>query len=93
MVVGGINRDSLQNLGGKGLHLDLLLQGGFKIPETFYPKDVPNLQNNRLYIVRSSADGEDGHTKTSAGKFITLNAVIHKNATQEEALEVFNAAK
>ncbi len=79
MVVGGINRDSLQNLGGKGLHLDLLLQGGFEIPETFYPKDVPNLQNSRLYIVRSSADGEDGHTKTSAGKFITLKGIRRDN--------------
>jgi len=79
VIVGGIPTDDLQNLGGKGLHLELLLQGGFKIPETFTPEDVPHLKDNRLYIVRSSAAGEDNHTKTSAGKYLTLKGVNKDN--------------
>jgi len=79
VIVGGTPTDNLQNLGGKRLHLDLLLQGGFKVPETFTPEDIPNLQNSRLYIVRSSAAGEDGHTKTSAGKYLTLKGINKDN--------------
>lgn len=78
-IVGGIHKDDLRSLGGKGLHLELLLHGGFKIPETFTPEDVPNLHNDRLYIVRSSAAGEDGHSKTSAGKFLTLKGITKDN--------------
>lgn len=74
MIVGGYE-NSLQNLGGKGFHLKLLLQGGFNIPETFFPGDISSLLNHITYIVRSSATGEDSHTKTSAGKYLTLKGI------------------
>jgi hypothetical protein len=67
--------DTLQNQGGKRFHLDLLKQGGFSIPETFSSDDLGKLPNSRLYIVRSSAAGEDGHTKTSAGRYTTIKGV------------------
>ncbi|MBI2572523.1 hypothetical protein HYV86_01575 [Candidatus Woesearchaeota archaeon] len=73
------NEQSMESQGGKRLHLQLLYQGGFRIPETFGPIDINLLDKHRLYVVRSSAAGEDGHTKTSAGKFLTLKGVAHQD--------------
>jgi len=79
VIVGGTVQEKQKELGGKGLHLELLSRGGFKTPETYFLGDVPELPNSRLYIVRSSAADEDGHTKTSAGKYVTIKGVSRED--------------
>lgn len=63
-------------LGGKGLHLKLLRDGGFPIPLTFYSSRESDcydkLRDDVRYIVRSSARGEDSQLKTNAGVFKTM---------------------
>ncbi|HLD06624.1 MAG TPA: hypothetical protein VJC16_03765 [Candidatus Nanoarchaeia archaeon] len=75
MVAFGGLADELQRLGGKGLHLRLLKDGGFCIPPSFAPQDAKELSDGMRYIARSSAAGEDSHAKTSAGIYITIKGV------------------
>ena len=65
----------VRRVGGKILNLRLLQKGGFDIPETFLPEDIPSLPVHMSYIVRSSDPLEDSRLRTSAGLHESVRAV------------------
>lgn len=77
--------------GGKVLGLAILKSQGFNIPKTFALScknvnfDLNILDKRMHYAVRSSANAEDGETKSFAGMFDTYLDVCYENLT--EAIE------
>ena len=58
-------------VGGKAYNLDILTKNGINIPRWFVvtsTEDNFEVQDNKLYAVRSSAVGEDGSGNSFAGQ-------------------------
>ncbi|MFB6200113.1 MAG: hypothetical protein ABEJ83_04490 [Candidatus Nanohaloarchaea archaeon] len=79
----------LSKYGGKGLHFELLENGGFPIPETYTGEiDADQLDPNQTYVVRSSASDEDVLGTTGAGENESVLSV-----TGEQVPEAINEVK
>lgn len=72
-------QEDMRRKGGKAFNLQLLALGGFDVPKTFDIEEIGNLDEEHLYVVRSSSADEDNHLKTAAGKFNTKKGVKHKD--------------
>lgn len=74
----------VKHFGGKSLGLAILKSQGFNIPSTWILScgnkkyDLSFLDSNIHYAVRSSANAEDGNTKSFAGMFDTCLDVGYK---------------
>jgi len=86
-----ISLEQIEEMGGKGFHLQILQRAGFRIPKTYFPNDLTNLANidGELFIVRSSSEGEDGYEKTAAGKYESIGRVP-KNKLEEAIAKVIS---
>ena len=81
-------------VGGKAYNLDILTKNGINVPQWFVvtsPDDDFEVEENKLYAVRSSAVGEDGSGNSFAGQMESYLYVKPENI-KEAIQNVINSA-
>lgn len=80
-------------IGNKAINLDILQKQGFNVPKWFFVDSLDQkleLEEDKLYAIRSSTNVEDSASSSFAGLFETY-LYVRKNDVKKRIEDVFNS--